>query len=264
MQNYTVLDKIVEAKKARLSKREYKPDIKRLYNILENDNRASFYEALKQDGLSIIGEIKKASPSRGLIKPDFDPVKIAGEYAGCVDAISVLTEEDNFQGSPDYLREVHKAVGLPLLRKDFIISHNQILEAAELGASAVLLIAAVLRESRVIGEFYDLAKSVGLDCLVEVHDREELEAALESGADIIGINNRNLHDFSEDITTTVRLRELVPSDKLVVSESSVHTAEDIRILARAGVDAVLVGESFMRSDDIAAKAREFKTAYDNA
>jgi indole-3-glycerol phosphate synthase len=175
-----------------------------------------------------------------------------------------LTEEDFFQGSGEYLKAVHKAVKLPIIRKDFVISHNQILEAAELGASAVLLITAILREPRVIGEFLDLAHSVGLDCLVEVHNKEELDVALESGARIIGVNNRNLHDFTEDIYTTVRLRELIPADRLVVGESSIHTAEDIKILAKAGVDGILVGESFMRSGDIVAKAKEFKDAYEGS
>lgn len=262
MENYTILEKIIEKKKARLAARSYKPDISRLYKLLENDNRASFYEAIKKPGLSIIGEIKKASPSRGLIKPDFDPVSLAREYEPCVEAISVLTEEDFFLGSGEYLRQVHNTVPLPLIRKDFVISHNQILEAAELGASAILLIAALLKEPRVIGEFLDLAHSVGIDCLVEVHNEEELNAALESGARIIGVNNRNLHDFTEDIYTTVRLKELIPSDRLVVGESSIHTAEDIKILAKAGVDGVLVGESFMRSGSIAEKAKEFRDAYD--
>ncbi len=262
MENYTILDEIVAKKKLRLEKRSYKPDIKRIYTLLENDNRASFYEAIKKPGLSIIGEIKKASPSRGLIKPDFNPVELARDYAGCVDAVSVLTEEDYFLGSGDYLKAVHSEVSLPLIRKDFVISHNQILEAAELGASAILLIAAILKEPRVIGEFIDLAASVGVDCLVEVHNEQELEVALAADADIIGINNRNLKDFSEDIYTTVRLRELVPKDKLVVGESSIHTAEDIKILAGAGVDGVLVGESFMRSGSIVEKAKEFRNAYE--
>ncbi len=263
MENYNILDKIIAKKKIRLAECGYKPDIKRLYTLMENDDRASFYEAIKSPGLSIIGEIKKASPSKGLIKPDFRPVELAKDYAECVEAISVLTEEDFFQGSSEYLRAVHKAVKLPVIRKDFIISHNQILEAAELGASAVLLIAAVLKEAVVIKGFLDLSHSVGLDCLVEVHNREELDVALESGAGIIGVNNRNLHDFTEDIYTTVRLKEFIPDDRLVVGESSIHTAEDIKILAKAGVDGVLVGESFMRSGDIAEKAKEFKDAYDS-
>lgn len=263
MENYTILDKIIAKKKIRLAERSYKPDIKRLYSLLENDDRASFYQAIKKPGLSIIGEIKKASPSRGLIKPDFHPVELAKDYAQCVEAISVLTEEDFFQGSGEYLQAVHKAVKLPLIRKDFVISHNQILEAAELGASAILLITAVLKEARVIGEFLDLAHSVGLDCLVEVHNQEELNVALESGAAIIGVNNRNLHDFTEDIYTTVRLKELIPKDRLVVGESSIHTPEDIKILAKAGVDGVLVGESFMRSGNIVEKAKEFKDAYES-
>lgn len=258
-----ILDDIVAKKKIRLAQRSYKPDIKRLYEAVENHKRASFYEALKKPSLSIIGEIKKASPSKGIIKADFKPTDLAKEYEKCVDAISVLTEEDFFQGSGLYLKQVHEAVRLPLIRKDFVISHNQILEAAELGASAVLLIAAVLKEGRVIGEYLDLAHSLNMDCLVETHNEKELQIALESGANIIGINNRNLEDFSEDIYTTVRLRELIPQDKLVVSESAVRTAEDIKILARANVNAVLVGEGFMKSDSMTQKAKEFRQAYES-
>lgn len=258
-----ILDDIIAKKEIRLAQSSYKPDINRIYRAIENDKRASFYEALKKPSLSIIGEIKKASPSRGLIKADFKPVELAREYEKCVDAISVLTEEDFFMGSGEYLRQVHGAVSLPVIRKDFVISHNQILEAAELGASAILLIVAILKDSRVIEKYLELAHSVGLDCLVEVHNERELETALESGACIIGVNNRNLEDFTEDIYNTVRLRELIPKDRLVVGESSIHTAEDIKILAKAGVDAVLVGESFMRSGNIAEKAREFREAYES-
>lgn len=257
-----ILDEIVAKKKIRLAERKYKPDIKRLYEVTDKNNRANFYDALAKPPLSIIGEIKKASPSRGLIKVDFNPKELAKEYEKCVDAISVLTEEDYFMGSGKYLTEVHKAVKLPLLRKDFIISHNQILEAAELGASAVLLIVAVLKDSRVLGEFIDLAAALGMDALVEVHNPQELEIALKADAEIIGINNRNLLDFTEDIYTTVRLRELVPKDKLVVSESSIHTADDIAILSKADINAVLVGESFMKSGNITEKAAEFRRAYE--
>lgn len=257
-----ILDEIVAKKKIRLAERQYKPDIKRLYEVTDKNDRADFYDALAKPSLSIIGEIKKASPSRGLIKADFDPTELAKEYEKCVDAISVLTEEDYFMGSGKYLTEVHKAVKLPLLRKDFIISHNQILEAAELGASAVLLIVAVLKDSRVLGEFIDLAAAMDMDALVEVHNPRELEIALKADAEIIGINNRNLLDFTEDIYTTVRLRELVPKDKLVVSESSIHTADDIAILAKADINAVLVGESFMKSGNITEKAAEFRRAYE--
>lgn len=255
-----ILDDIVEKKKITLKEKPYKFDGKRLCAAMEKPV-PSFYDALNKKGLSIIGEVKKASPSRGLIKPDFDPVAIAKEYEGAVDAISVLTEEDFFMGSPEYLRAIHKEVGLPLLRKDFVIDTSQIFEARELGASSILLIAAILNEKDILQKFIRTAREVGLEPLVETHNEEEIDLALSAGADIIGINNRNLKDFSEDIYTTVRLRELVPDHKVVVSESSIHTAEDIKILKSAGVSGVLVGESFMKSGNIAQKAKEFRDAY---
>lgn len=255
-----ILDDIVAKKKVTLQKSDYKFDIKRLYNAMELPV-ASFYDAIAKEGLSIIGEVKKASPSRGLIKADFDPVDIAKQYENVVDAISVLTEEHFFKGSPKYLKDIHGTVSTPLLRKDFVISPMQIFEARELGASSVLLIAAVLNDVRVLKEYIGYARGVGLEPLVETHNEPEIDIALEAGAKIIGINNRNLWDFTEDIYTTVRLRERIPADRLVVSESSIHTADDIKILSQAKVSGILVGESFMKSDNIANKAKEFRTAY---
>lgn len=257
-----ILDDIVAKKKITLEKNDYKFDAKRLYKAMEKPV-ASFYDAMAKEGLSIIGEVKKASPSRGLIKPDFHPVEIAKEYVGAVDAISVLTEEDYFQGSPLFLEEIHKNVDLPLLRKDFVVSPLQIFEARELGASTILLIAAVLNETRVLAEYINIARGVGFEPLVETHNEKEIELALSADAKIIGINNRNLHDFTEDIYTTVRLRELVPKDKVIISESSIHTAEDIKILSKANINGILVGESFMKSGDIKKKAQEFRNAYGN-
>lgn len=255
-----ILDDIVNAKKEYLLKSEYTFDAKRLYDAMEKPV-ADFKAAMSKEGLSIIGEVKKASPSRGLIKPDFEPVEIAKEYEGAVDAISVLTEEKFFMGSSEYLKDIHKNVDLPLLRKDFVISPSQIFEAREMGASTILLIAAILNDVRVLKEYINIARGVGFEPLVETHNKEEIEFALEAGADIIGINNRNLKDFTEDIYTTVRLRELIPDDKIVLSESSIHTADDIRILKKANINGILVGESFMKCDNIRAKAREFKEAY---
>lgn len=255
-----ILDDIVAKKKVTLQKNDYKFDIKRLYDAMKLPV-ASFYDAIAKDGLSIIGEVKKASPSRGLIKADFDPVDIAKQYENVVDAISVLTEDHFFKGSPKYLKDIHNTVSTPLLRKDFVISPIQIFEARELGASSVLLIAAVLNDVRVLKEYIGYARGVGLEPLVETHNEPEIDIALEAGAKIIGINNRNLWDFTEDIYTTVRLRERIPADRLVVSESSIHTADDIKILSQAKVSGILVGESFMKSDNIANKAKEFRTAY---
>lgn len=257
-----ILDDIVSVKKEYLLKSEYKFDVKRLYKAME-EPVANFKEAMSKEGLSIIGEVKKASPSRGLIRPDFDPVEIAKEYDGVVDAISVLTEERFFMGKGQYLKDIHNNVKLPLLRKDFVISPLQIFEAREMGASSVLLIAAVLNDVRVLKEYINIARGVGFEPLVETHNREEIETALNAGANIIGINNRNLKDFTEDIYTTVRLRELIPKDKIVLSESSIHTGEDIKILKQANINGILVGESFMKCGNIREKAKEFRNAYDN-
>ena len=223
-----ILDNIVEVKKNYLVNSNYTFDTKRLYGAMEKPV-ADFRKAMAKPGLSIIGEVKKASPSRGLIRPDFEPVEIAREYEGAVDAISVLTEEKFFMGSPEYLKDIHNEVSLPLLRKDFVISPLQIFEAREMGASTVLLIAAILKSKRVLREYINIARGVGFEPLVETHNQEEIYLALEAGADIIGINNRNLKDFSEDIYTTVRLREHIPDDKIVLSESSIHTTDDIKL-----------------------------------
>ena len=248
-----ILDNIVEVKKNYLVNSNYTFDTKRLYGAMEKPV-ADFRKAMAKPGLSIIGEVKKASPSRGLIRPDFEPVEIAREYEGAVDAISVLTEEKFFMGSPEYLKAIHNEVSLPLLRKDFVISPLQIFEAREMGASTVLLIAAILKSKRVLREYINIARGVGFEPLVETHNQEEIYLALEAGADIIGINNRNLKDFSEDIYTTVRLREHIPDDKIVLSESSIHTTDDIKVLKQANINGILVGESFMRCDDIKTKA----------
>lgn len=258
-----ILDEIVARKKITLEESKYMFDILNITEIIESDKISSFYKAMKKDGLSIIGEVKKASPSRGVIKENFNPVETAEQYEKCVDAISVLTEEHYFQGSSKYLSDIHKKVSLPILRKDFIISPMQIFEARELGASAVLLIAAVLKEKRVLKEFISFAKGIGIDCLVETHNKEEIYLSLESGADIIGINNRNLSDFSEDINTTLMLSSIIPKDNVIISESSIHTVDDIKIIKQANADGILVGESFMKSDDIIKKAEEFKNAYES-
>lgn len=257
-----ILDDIVARKKITLEQSSYKFDVKRLYKAMEKPV-ANFKEALAKPGLSIIGEVKRASPSRGIIREDFNPVELAKQYDGAVDAISVLTEEHFFQGSPEYLKNIHNEVGLPLLRKDFVISPMQIFEARELGASTILLIAAILNEKRVLSEFIELARGVGFEPLVETHNKEEVELALEAGADIIGVNNRNLYDFSEDINTTLKLRELIPEGKIVVSESAIHTKSDIRLLKSASINGILVGESFMRADDIKQKAIELRTEYES-
>ena len=198
-------------------------------------------------GISLIAEAKKASPSKGVICADFDPVSIARQYeAGGAQAISVLTDEKFFQGSLAYIPMVRAAVGLPVLRKDFIIHEVQIAEAGRFGADAVLLIAAIL-ETNQIRDFLVQSRELGMDALVEVHDEAELEKALAAGSPLIGINNRNLKDFSMNLETTFHLKRRIPEEIPVVSESGIRTVEDIRRLAAAGIAAVLVGETLMRA-----------------
>ncbi|HOQ16459.1 MAG: indole-3-glycerol phosphate synthase TrpC [Epulopiscium sp.] len=256
-----ILNKIVERKKESLNQLKKKASIAYFERLTDKKEiPLSFYKAMEKPGLSIIGEVKKASPSKGIIRQEFNPVEIAKEYESSVDAISVLTEEEFFLGSPRYLKEIHGEVKLPLLRKDFIIDPIQIYEARALGASAVLLIAAILDDIQ-LREFISLTHSLDMDALVEVHDEDELERALNTNAVIIGINNRNLKDFSVDINTTIKLSREIPKDKLIISESGIFTGEDIMKLKKANIDGILVGESFMKSEDINKKAKEFKDAY---
>ena len=217
-----------------------------------------FERALKKPGLSFICECKKASPSKGLISPDFPYLEIAAEYeAAGADCISVLTEPKWFLGSDEYLREIAAKVSIPCLRKDFTVSEYMIYEAKLLGASAVLLICSILDESRV-REYIAVCDSLGLSALVETHDEREVESALGAGARVIGVNNRNLRDFSVDTNNSRRLRELIPPDVLFVSESGVSSAADVDALRKAGADAVLIGEALMRAPDKRAKLAELK------
>ena len=215
----------------------------------------------RHGAVSLIAEVKKASPSAGVIRPDFDPVAIAKTYeeagASC---ISVLTDEKFFQGSKDHMREIRNAVRIPILRKDFIIDPLQILEAIEYGADAILLIAAILTDHE-LKLFLSTATGAGLDVLVEVHDEIELKRALDSGAALIGINNRDLRTFRVSLQTSVDLiskaRALAPNNtKIFIAESGIHTNEDVQKLAKGGAHAVLVGESLMREKDMGAKVRE--------
>ncbi len=220
--------------------------------------RPSFREALSQPELGIIGEIKKASPSKGLIRAEFDPARLALQYRGVVDAVSVLTEQTFFQGAPEHLEQAVAACPeMPFLRKDFIIDNYQVYEARLLGASAVLLIAAIL-DTQTLRTYRETAEELGMDALVEVHQEDELDRALSSGARIVGINNRNLSDFSVSLETTLRLAPLIPGGITIVSESGFSSKEDTRLVCSAGIDAVLVGESFMRSSDVGRLAREFR------
>jgi len=214
------------------------------------DPPRGFLEALTSvKEVAIIAEAKKASPSKGVICPDFDPVRIARDYeAAGAQAVSVLTDEDFFQGSLEYIPLVRQAVGLPVLRKDFIIHEIQITEAEAYGADAILLIAAILDKVQ-IRDYLAMAYELELDVLVEVHDEAEVEMAVGAGSRLIGINNRNLKDFSVDLETTFRLQRLIPAGIPVVSESGIRDYNDMRRLADNGVRAALIGETLMRDSD---------------
>lgn len=209
----------------------------------------AFEKALRKPGISFICECKKASPSKGLIAPDFPYLQIAKEYEDAgADAISVLTEPKWFFGSDAYLKEIATAVSVPCLRKDFTVDKYMIYEAKLLGASAVLLICSILSEAQ-IREYLAVCETLGLSALVETHDEEEVDMALAAGARVIGVNNRNLKDFTVDTENSRRLRERIPRDVLFVSESGVSGPEDVKRLAQIGADAVLVGEALMRASD---------------
>ncbi len=213
----------------------------------------AFENALKKEGISFICECKKASPSKGLIAPDFPYLDIAKEYeAAGADCISVLTEPKWFLGSNEYLKEIVVNVSIPCLRKDFTVDEYMIYEAKLLGAQAVLLICSILDKEQ-IKRYIGICDKLGLSALVEAHDEQEVKTAISAGARIIGVNNRNLKDFSVDTENSRRLRQLIPGDVLFVSESGVKTADDVRNLREIGADAVLVGETLMRSDDKKAK-----------
>ena len=212
-------------------------------------NGSAFEQALRRDGMSFICEIKRASPSKGLIAPEFPYLDIAREYeAAGASAISCLTEPDYFKGSNRYLEEIAGAVKIPVLKKDFTVDPYMIWQAAYYGASAVLLIVAILSDEE-LREYRELAESLGLDALVETHDEEEVKRALQSGAKILGVNNRDLKTFTVNTENSVRLRKLVPKDVIFVSESGIRTREDIALLQENGTDAVLIGETLMRASD---------------
>lgn len=208
-----------------------------------------FERAIAKDGISFICEVKKASPSKGIIAEDFPYLEIARDYerAGA-DCISVLTEPDYFKGDDEYLKSISREVSIPTIRKDFIIDEYQIYEAKLLGASCVLLIAALL-DTDTIKRYKSVCDGLGLSALVEAHDEAEIKSAMAAGARMIGVNNRDLRTFEVDINNSIRLRGLVPSDILFVAESGIKTAEDIRALRRAGVKGVLIGETLMRSEN---------------
>lgn len=256
----TILDKLADHARQRteLAKQHIsKSEIKERALSLPKNN-FEFEKALGKSGMSFICECKKASPSKGLIAPDFPYLKIATDYeAAGADCISVLTEPKWFLGSDKHLSEIASEVSIPCLRKDFTVDEYMIYEAKLLGASAVLLICSILSEEK-IRKYIEICDTLGLSALVETHSENEVKTAISAGARIIGVNNRNLKDFTVDTENSRRLRELVPSDILFVSESGVKTANDIKQISDIGADAVLVGEALMRSDDKKAKLTELK------
>ena len=253
-----ILDDIVARKKERLAELRKRSISKELeMAVVSAPKPRDFYSPLGYGKKpAVIAEIKKASPSAGQIRSDFEVSKIAISYerAGAA-AISVLTEEDFFEGRLEYLEEARSAVSLPILCKDFIIDPIQVLTARAAGADGLLLIAAILSQST-LKELLAMASQLAMTCLVEVHDQEELSRVLETEACLIGINNRDLRTFEVSLDTTLRLRPRIPSNRLVVSESGIQTRGDLQSLAAAGVDAVLVGTSLMRAEDPGQKLRE--------
>ena len=245
-----ILDTLVESTKERYKDKYMNIDfIKNEANKREIKNANFFYEAIGKKGISFICEIKKASPSKGLISPDFPYKEIAKEYNKCADCISVLTEPTKFLGSDRILSEVKSLVDIPVLRKDFVVYEYQIYEAKSIGADAVLLIVAIL-DKDTLKKYIEVAHSIGLGALVEAHDDTEVKIAMECGAKVIGVNNRNLKDFTIDMHNSINLRNLAPKDILFVSESGIKTREDIKVLEENDVNAVLIGETLMRSNDI--------------
>ena len=245
-----ILDDIIAKQKIRIENEKKEKDIETLkQEVLSLPSSKDFFfeNSLKSKAFSFICEIKKASPSKGVIVEDFPYTDIAQEYekAGA-SAISVLTEPHFFKGNDLFLKEVADTVNIPVLRKDFIIDEYQIYQAKLIGADAILLICAILDETT-LNKFLNLAKSLKLSCLVETHNEQEIEKALNSRANIIGINNRDLKTFTVDINTSLKLRKLIPDNKILISESGIKTAQDIKMLKNAGFNGALIGESMMRS-----------------
>lgn len=254
-----ILDEIVADKKKRLVEHKARISEEEMKALAASSEResVSFYKALAKEGLSIIGEFKKASPSHGKMDNKIELTDRIEQYNASVDAISCLTEEDHFQGSVEYFKQIRQISPLPMIRKDFIIDPYQIFEAKVIGADCILLIAAILTD-RELKLFYELAYALGMDVLVEVHDEVEMMRAVGLDAKIIGVNNRNLKDFTIDLETTSRLAQMVPEGTLLVSESGVTKDEDVAFLKKVGVDALLIGTVFMEATDPETLAKKWK------
>ena len=257
----TILDKLAASAKARCEAAKGKIPPEEIRRLAENTPKGDFgfEKALKKPGMSFICECKRASPSKGLIAPEFPYLDIARDYeAAGADCVSVLTEPEWFLGSDRYLEEIAHTVGIPCLRKDFTVDEYMIYEAKLLGASAVLLICSIL-DAEQLKEYIGVADSLGLSSLVEAHDEREIAAAVGAGARVIGVNNRNLKDFTVDTGNSGKLRSIVPDGIVFVSESGVSDAADVKRLYDAHVDAVLIGEALMRASDRKAKLAELRS-----
>ena len=253
-----ILDDIVNKTKERYSDKLNKLDeIKALSEKRAILNPNFFYEDIGKKVISFICEVKKASPSKGVISESFPYLEIAKIYNECADCISCLTEPDFFLGSDEYLPTIKMNVNIPVLRKDFILYEYQLYEAKAIGADAILLIVAIL-DKDTLAKYIDIAHSIGLGCLVEAHDEKELEIAISCGAKVVGVNNRNLKDFTIDMNNSINLRNKAPKDVLFVSESGIKTRSDIKKLEDNNIDAVLIGETLMRSNDIINEVRKLK------
>lgn len=252
----TILDRIVRTKHEELTESQRSCSAEQIADLARQaPPPRGFRNALCGETVALIAEIKKASPTKGLIRPDFDPEAIAAGYTrGGAAALSVLTDATYFQGSLEILRQVRAAVTAPVLRKDFVIDPYQVLEARAAGADAVLLIVAILEEDQ-LGELFRAARELGMDALVEVHTRSEMEMALRLEANLVGINNRNLKTFETRLETTEELAAMAPPGVLVAALSGICTREDVERMARYGADAILVGESLMRQANVEAAAR---------
>ncbi len=255
-----ILDKIIETKKEEVARLKNETSQAKLQEAIAGlDPCYNFQQTLSSGSCNIIAEVKCASPSRGRFIADFNHIRIAGVYEkNGAAAISILTDEKYFLGHKDYLIQIRQKINLPLLRKDFIIDPLQIYETRAIGADAILLIVQVLGKK--LADFISLSKELGLSALVEVHTSDELDLALAAGADIIGINNRNLDTFVTDIETSRRLKEHIPAGKIVVAESGIRERKDIELLMRAGIHAFLIGEALITAPDIGKKLRHFKGA----
>lgn len=262
-----ILDQIAGKKRERLDIKKRKIDFNTIKSLAKDKvttkEHNAFIKVIQKKGLSVIGEVKNASPSTGKLNVQLDITQRIKKYEAVVQAISILTEEDYFDGSIEIFNSIRSITSMPLLRKDFIIDPYQIYESKAIGADCILLIAALLETKQLI-EYYQLAKSLGLDVLLETHNESEVEKALRTDAAIIGINNRNLKDFTIDLDTTIRLRKYIPNDRLVISESGILSLKDIEVLKQTYIDGVLVGRALMETGQPDITVKEWRELYDSS